>query len=90
MHIISQWILVPDAETEVPTSHIYPKLRVIFGYAAQGKTSFCYRLMYKLIEEDKIKRPVFFFRLRELNTENLDEFRENPFKVLMDKIRIVG
>ena len=62
--------------------NIFPNFRVVFGFAGQGKTSFCYSLMYQLLFKKAPDQPVFFFRLRELEGEDLADFRRKPYETI--------
>jgi hypothetical protein len=84
-----QW-LFNTTSFEEASNISYPKTRVILGYAGQGKTSFCYRLLYSLIVEKETKRVVLFFRLRNIDVSSLQEFAKNPLKVVFDELQKKG
>lgn len=75
----------------IDNHHMYKTKRdmlLILGYAGQGKTSFCYRLLFNLIEEQKKETPIFFYRLRDIEEGRLQQLTLwSPWSTLKDLIR---
>lgn len=64
-------------------TNISKKYNLLFllGQPGQGKTSFCYKVIYDYLESklDLPKKPIFFVKIRELVAK---DFINNPFEVL--------
>ncbi|GAB4023735.1 hypothetical protein GCM10028808_74860 [Spirosoma migulaei] len=63
-------------------SDIYNDILLLLGDPGQGKTSFCFKLLYEII--NKVDRPIYFLRLRDIS--GIEEFYENPFDAIYNNI----
>ncbi|WP_020598290.1 pentapeptide repeat-containing protein [Spirosoma panaciterrae] len=63
-------------------SNSFNNIILILGDPGQGKTSFCYRLLYEIA--GKIERPIYFFRLRYI--QQVENFYEDPFNIIFKHI----
>lgn len=61
------------------------RLLLLYGMPGQGKTSFCKRLMYDLLNRDeRVERPVYFIRLRKI--PNLGKLKASPLEYIIQVI----
>ena len=79
---IRNWVNLKWIKTNNPNAERQHKLSLVLGYAGQGKTSLCYRLLYDLINIDKKK--VLFFRMRDIDERDFDNLIVNPFATIIN------
>jgi uncharacterized protein YjbI with pentapeptide repeats len=75
---------------EIDICHIKkrtPKVLFLLGQPGQGKSSFCYRLLYDLLTNKPHKKPVFFVRLRYIT--NTPSLLESPLDTIFNHIEEV-
>jgi len=60
-----------------------PQVIFILGYPGQGKTSFCKRLLYDLLNTDNYSKNIYFFRLR--NITKAKQLIDDPLYVLREQ-----
>ncbi|GAB2621265.1 hypothetical protein GCM10027035_16750 [Emticicia sediminis] len=88
---ICNWIQkIPTYLAKEETEQPNYKMKLVMGYAGQGKTSFCYRLMYDLLNDNNFDKPIFFFRLRDIDSYLIKDFLQNPYEVIISLIKNKG
>ena len=61
------------------------QILLLFGQPGQGKTSFCYKLLYDLLTPTPPNQPLYFIKLRRI--KNVTSFVNNPLSQLEDFMR---
>lgn len=83
-HFIMDWL---KGKSALKTPKQNAPILLLLGQPGQGKSSFVYRTVYKLLSEDQdAVQRVFMIRLRDLSTAEEGALMRSPLEVVLDKI----